>query len=153
MITLFPPTRRRIITVFLHRHRISLTLLIALGALLVAFGALQHNHHTAHADVLLGCILSLANAFLGYLFIEKAFRYDSNLFLFISLSGMALRFFLMIGSIGMVLLLAAVHTGAFIGSYMVSATLVLIAEVVLINARTEQLRLAKLRIRHTTLGR
>lgn len=127
--------------------RVQLVFLSALSLLFVLYAALQTQGMLLASEMLMGCILSLTSAFLGYVFIERAFHLNHRLFIIISLAGMTLRFFLMILSIAAILLVAAVHVGGFIGSFMVTYTAVLFAEVYYLNWKTDQLKAANIPVR------
>jgi hypothetical protein len=98
-------------------------------------------------DLIKGCILSLTNAFLGYVFVERAFRLNNTMFLLLSFAGMALRFFLMIASIALFLLVGKVNVIAFVGAFLSVYIIGLTMEVVRINNKLDQLRLQKIRVR------
>jgi hypothetical protein len=99
------------------------------------------------ADMLKGCILSLTNAFLGYVFIERAFRLNNTMFLVLSFAGMALRFFLMIASIALFLIVIKVNAVAFVGAFLSVYVIGLAMEVIRINNKLDQLRVQKIRVR------
>jgi hypothetical protein len=127
---------------FIADNAVQIAFLSILAMLFVAVAALEGGtgrHHLAY-NIALGCIFAVTNAFLGYVFVDKAFRYNSTLFLFISFSGMALRFFLTIASIGLVLLLRIAEPASFVSSFMALYTLGMFGEVLHINARIDRLR-------------
>jgi len=98
-------------------------------------------------DMSMGCILSLGNAFLGYLFIERAFRFQNNLFLVVSLAGIALRFFLTIVSIALILVISSPSLTPFVLSFMISYSVLLFTELLYINGRIDKLKAVKIKIR------
>ncbi len=99
------------------------------------------------SDMLKGCILSLTNAFLGYVFVERAFRLNNTMFLILSFAGMALRFLLMIASIALFLIVAHVNPIAFVGAFLGVYVVGLAFEVIRINNKLDQLRIQKIRVR------
>jgi hypothetical protein len=98
-------------------------------------------------DILKGCILALTNAFLGYVFVERAFSLNNTMFLVLSFAGMALRFFLMIASIALFIIVAKVNAIAFVGSFLSVYVIGLAIEVMRINSKLDQLRVQKIRVR------
>ncbi len=125
----------------LTKVKIEFALLALLSVLFVSFSVLRGNPERFGADLLAGCILSVTNAFLGYVFIERAFRFNGNMFMIFSLGGMVLRFFLMLASIAVFLVTTTVNTLEFVGSFMAFYTVFLIAEVLYINRKTDQIKL------------
>jgi hypothetical protein len=121
--------------------RIEFALLAALSVLFVLFSVSRGNPDSYATDLLAGCILSVTNAFLGYVFIERAFRLNGNLFMMFSLAGMTMRFFLMIASVAVFLLTGTVNTLLFVGSFMGFYSFFLIVEVLYINRKTDKLKL------------
>lgn len=125
----------------LFKVKIEFALLALLSVLFVVFSVLRGNPDSFGADLLAGCILSVTNAFLGYVFIERAFRLNGNLFMIFSLAGMTMRFFLMIAAIAVFLLTTTVNTLEFVGSFMGFYSLFLITEILHINRKTDQIKL------------
>lgn len=117
-------------------------LLLALCSLLIP---VPHFH--LQLDFTLSCILSLTNAFLGYVFIERAFRMNMKLSILLLLGGMTFRFFLLLTAIALILVSTPVGIGSFVGSFMVMYAVTLFAEVFYINHKTDQLRLAAIPVR------
>lgn len=112
-----------------------------IGLLFITFVLSHFLRSELLSDVMIGCILSLTNAFLGYMFIERAFLYQSNLFVIFSLGGLALRFFLMVVSVAIVLiLLPSVNLAAFLVAFMTSYAILLFAEVFYVNSKVDQLK-------------
>jgi hypothetical protein len=109
--------------------------------LFVVFSVLRGNPDGFGMDLLAGCILSVTNAFLGYVFIERAFRLNGNLFMIFSLAGMTMRFFLMIAAVAVFLLTTTVNTLEFVGSFMAFYTVFLVAEILHINKKTDLIKL------------
>ena len=134
------PVSRR---TFFTKHRLHLSLVFVVAALFVGISYLLHDRIVFRPSVTLGCILSITNAFLGYVFIERAFRYNSNVFFFIAFSGMALRFFLMIAAVALVLMTGIVETASFIASFMAFYVTCMTVEVIHINRKIDEQRLAK----------
>jgi hypothetical protein len=128
---------------FFVKHRLHFILIFVLAFLFAGVSILLHRGIGFHPSATLGCILSLINASLGYVFIERAFRYNSNVFLFIAFSGMALRFFMMIAAVALVLLTGIVDTGSFVASFMVFYVTCMTFEVVHLNAKIDGQRLVK----------
>lgn len=126
----------------LIKARIEFALLATLSVLFIVFSMIRDNGHSFGPDLLAGCILSITNAFLGYVFIERAFRLNSNLFMLFSLAGMALRFFLMIASVAVFLLTTTVNTLEFVASFMASYSIFLLVEVLYINRKTDEQKIA-----------
>jgi hypothetical protein len=116
--------------------------LLALGFFLLPLPA-----PLSRLDFTLSCILSLMNAFLGYVFNARAFRMNMSLSILIMLGGQVLRFFLILGAIGLVLVSTPVGIATFVGSFMVMYTVTLFGEVLYINYKTEQARYAKIPVR------
>ncbi len=117
-----------------------LVFLSSIGLLFLAFAVSQVTKSHLIADVMAGCILSLTNAFLGYMFIERGFQYNNNLFVVFTLGGQALRFFLMIGSIAIILVMLDVLLAPFILSFMISYIVFLMFEVVYINRKVDLMK-------------
>ena len=117
-----------------------LTGLVSVFVLFALFRLLDIPHRTA---LLASCILSLSNAFLGYVFIERAFRMKVSRSILLLLAGLGIRFFLSQASIALILVFTPVGIAPFIGSFMVFYTLTLFAEVFYINHKTDQMRLAR----------
>ena len=122
-----------------------IALLSAVALQFVLLTIIRSGHIHFSPDIVMGCILSVTNAFLGYVFIERAFRFDSNMFLIVSLAGMVMRFFLMIASLAVFLLTTAMDQGAFIGSFMGSYVLFMSLEIAHINSKIDQLKFKKVR--------
>jgi hypothetical protein len=128
---------------FFTKHRLHLILVFVVAFLFVGISYLLHARIGFQPSVTLGCILSVTNAFLGYVFIERAFRYDSSVFFFIAFSGMALRFFLMIAAVALVLMTGMIETASFIASFMAFYVTCMTVEVIHINRKIDEQRLAK----------
>jgi hypothetical protein len=128
---------------FFQKHRLHLTLVIIVAFLFAGISYLLHKSLGFHSAITLGCILSTTNAFLGYVFIERAFRYDNNVFLFIAFSGMALRFFLMIAAVALTLMTGMVETASFVASFMAFYVACMTVEVLHINKKLDEQRLVK----------
>ncbi|MBI5648521.1 MAG: hypothetical protein HY962_16445 [Ignavibacteriae bacterium] len=120
---------------------ISLSLLMFLYALLHVFDL---PHHT---EYLASCILALTNAFLGYVFIERAFRMNVSMSILLLLAGMGVRFVLSLAAIALFLVFTPVGIAPFVGSFMVFYTIALFAEVFYINHKTDQLKPARIPVR------
>ncbi|MBN1447423.1 MAG: hypothetical protein JXA28_05790 [Bacteroidetes bacterium] len=123
--------------------RIEFTLLGALSLLFILFTMLQKGEYHFGPDLIAGCILSVTNAFLGYVFIERAFRMNNNLFMLFSLAAMTVRFFLMIAAVAVFLITTTTNVVEFVGSFMAFYSAFLIAEVLHINKKTDQIKLEK----------
>ena len=115
--------------------------------LAICFFLLPLPSPLSRLDFTLSCILSLMNAFLGYVFNAFAFRMNMSLSILIMLGGQVFRFFLILGSIGLILLSTPVGIATFVGSFMVMYTITLFGEVLYINHMTEQTRHAKVPVR------
>ncbi len=120
--------------------RVQLVLLLSIGLLFVLLALTRAGVVAIPNELMLGCILSVTNAFLGHSFLEKAFRFNSNMFLIVSLAGMALRFFMMLVSIALILLLTPVNVGLFILTFMVSYSVFMFIEVFRINRMVDAFR-------------
>lgn len=116
------------------------TLLGLLSVLFFVFTILERGNHTLGSDLLAGCILSATNAFLGYVFIERAFRMNTNLFMLFSLAAMTIRFFLMTAAVTIFLITVTTNVLEFVGSFMAFYTIFLVVEVLHINRKTDQLK-------------
>ena len=136
-------TLRTSLFALLHRIKIHLIFLIVIAVLIFGASLTDDLHLPTLTYILYGCILSLTNAFLGYVFIERAFRYNNNVFLFIAFSGMALRFFMMIASVALVLLTGIVETAGFIASFMTFYVTCMTVEILHINRKIDEQRVAK----------
>jgi hypothetical protein len=77
---------------------------------------------------------------LGYVFIEKAFRLNNNLFMIFSLTAMAVRFFLMLAAVAVFLITTTTNVFEFVASFMGFYFAFLIFEVLHINKKTDQLK-------------
>ena len=132
---------------FFSRHKLHLVLIFITTVLFAVFTALLSERLVLHPSVTLGWILSMTNAFLGYVFIERAFRYNSNVFLFIAFSGMALRFFVMIAAVALTLLTGIVETASFIASFMAFYVTGMAIEILHINRKIDDQRLAKVLVK------
>jgi len=124
----------------LIKAKIEFTLLGLISLLFIVFSMLRSGEFVFGPDLVAGCILSVTNAFLGYVFIERAFRFNSNMFILFSLAGMALRFFLMLVSIAVFILTTTTNILEFTASFMAFYSIALVAEVVYINRKTDQLK-------------
>jgi hypothetical protein len=125
----------------LTKVKIEFALLALLSMLFVGFSVLRSNPVGFGMDLLAGCILSVTNAFLGYVFTERAFRLNGNLFMIFSLAGMTMRFFLMIAAVAVFLLTTTVNTLEFVGSFMAFYSVFLVAEILHINKKTDLIKL------------
>lgn len=128
---LFPSERNK---------KLPATLIRLLGLLFITLSFMKFGRIEYGTEIIMGCILSATNAFLGYKFIERAFKLDHALFIIFSLASMAFRFFMLILSIALILVLSTPHTASFIGAFMVSYTIFMFAEVYYINWKTDQLK-------------
>jgi hypothetical protein len=120
--------------------------LSSLGILFLTFALSHFMHSDILADVMIGCILSLTNAFLGYVFIERGFKFNDSMFVFFSLGGLALRFFLMLGSVAVILIILTVQIPAFIFAFMGTYVLFLFIEVFYINRKVDLQKQRKLEL-------
>lgn len=132
---------------FFSRHKLHLVLIFVSTVLFAVITALLNERVMFHPSVTLGWILSMTNAFLGYVFIERAFRFHSNVFLFIAFSGMALRFFVMIAAVALILLTSIVETASFIASFMAFYVTGMSIEILHINRMIDKQRLAKVLVK------
>ncbi len=128
------------------QNRIQTILLLILSILFMAFTVMRKAGLETGTDLVAGCILSATSAFLGYVVYERAFRFDSNVFLIVSMAGMTLRFFMLIASIAAFIILTTVNIGAFVGSFMVFYTIFMTMEIMYINKKTDQLKVQRVRI-------
>lgn len=129
----------------LLKVRIEFGLLGLLSTLFFVFSFLRNGDFTFGPDLVAGCILSVTNAFLGYVFIERAFRLNNNLFMLFSLAAMTVRFFLMIAAVAVFLLTVTGNVLEFVGSFMASYTIFLVIEVLHINKKTDMLKPRRVR--------
>lgn len=90
-----------------------------------------------------GCILSVMNAFLGYIVIEQGFQLNDRQFIIVSLGGFVIRFFLMIVAIALVLIVTKVNVPAFLLSLFAFYIFFMIGEVLHINKKIELMKLRK----------
>ncbi len=125
--------------------KIEFALLGLLSTLFFVFSLLRNGDFSFGPDLVAGCILSVTNAFLGYVFIERAFRLNNNLFMLFSLAAMAVRFFLMIAAVAIFLLTVTGNVLEFVGSFMATYTIFLIIEVYHINRKTDMLKPRRVR--------
>ncbi len=135
------------VTRHIRNLRIEFTLLGLLSVLFFVFTMLEKGNHEFGPDLIAGCILSVTNAFLGYVFIERAFRMNNNLFMLFSLAAMTVRFFLMIAAVAVFLITVTTNVLEFVGSFMAFYTIFLVAEVLHINRKTDLLKLEKVPVR------
>lgn len=126
--------------------RIEFTLLGFLSVLFIVFTMLERGDYAFGPDLVAGCILSVTNAFLGYVFTERAFRMNNNLFMLFSLAAMTVRFFLMIAAVAVFLLTTTTNVLEFVGSFMAFYVTFLIVEVLYINRKTDQLKLQQVSV-------
>ena len=138
---------RKIILSRIAARRIETILLTTLAILFFFFAILQSSGSDFGPDLLAGCILSLTNAFLGYVFIQRAFRLNSSVSILLSLAGLVLRFFMMLASIAVFLVVAVPNAAEFVGSFMAFYTIAMFAEIMYINRKTDELKLQTVRIR------
>jgi hypothetical protein len=124
----------------LRNIKIEFTLLGLLSMLFISFTYLTNSNVSFGPDLIAGCILSVTNAFLGYVFIEKAFRLNNNLFMIFSLTAMAVRFFLMLAAVAVFLITTTTNVFEFVASFMGFYFAFLIFEVLHINKKTDQLK-------------
>lgn len=90
-----------------------------------------------------GCILSVMNAFLGYMVIERGFQLNDRQFIIVSLGGFVLRFFMMILAVTLVLLVTQVNVLVFILTLFGFYIFFMIGEVLHINKKIDLLKLRK----------
>lgn len=128
------------------RNRIQTILLAILSILFMAFTVMTKAGLEAGTDLVAGCILSVTSAFLGYVIYERAFRFDSNIFLIVSMAGMTLRFFMLIASVAAFIITTTVNVGAFVGSFMVFYTFFMVLEIIYINRKTDLLKVQSVRV-------
>lgn len=129
----------------LLKVKIEFGLLGLLSTLFFVFSYLRNSDFTFGPDLVAGCILSVTNAFLGYVFIERAFRLNNNLFMLFSLAAMAVRFFLMIAAVAVFLLTVTGNVLEFVGSFMASYSIFMMVEVFHINKKTDMLKPRRVR--------
>ena len=130
--SIFSPEKRKI------------RLVTALAILFLGLSLTRIYHLPTGSDILLGCILSLTNAFLGYLFFEQSFRFKTSISLFLSLTGMVLRFVLTIFSVALILIITpGIGVAGFVGAFMTSYAILMCFEVYYLVKRTESVRPAK----------
>lgn len=87
-----------------------------------------------------GCILSVMNAFLGYVVIEQGFRLNDRQFLIVSLGGLVVRFFSMLIAVTAVLLVAKVNVLIFIFSLLSFYIVFMALEIISINKKVDSLK-------------
>ncbi len=114
-------------------------LLIVAGSLIALLPVTRAYDPQITPSILVGCILSLINAFLGYMFLERTFQSSNNQFFIVSFAGLVIRFFLMLVSIGVILASAKYHSGAFVFSLFAFYTVFMFAEILSINKKLDQL--------------
>jgi hypothetical protein len=129
----------------LIKVKIEFGLLGLLSTLFFVFSYLRTSDFTFGPDLVAGCILSVTNAFLGYVFIERAFRLNNNLFMLFSLAAMAVRFFLMLAAVAVFLLTVTGNVLEFVGSFMASYSIFMMVEVFHINKKTDMLKPRRVR--------
>lgn len=123
--------------------KIEFALLGLLSLLFILFSVLRSGNFTFGPDLLAGCILSVTNAFLGYVFVERAFRLNDNMFMLFSMAAMAVRFFLMIAAVAVFLVTTTSNILEFVGSFMAFYTVFLVFEVLHINKKTDLLKVQR----------
>jgi hypothetical protein len=131
----------------LIKIKIEFALLGLLSVLFILFSVLYNGDFRIGPDMIAGCILSVTNAFLGYVFVERAFRMNSNLFIMFSMAAMTLRFFLMIAVIAVFLITSTPNILEFVGSFMAFYTMFMVFEVLHINKKTDLLKLQRVSAR------
>lgn len=129
----------------LTKVKIEFGLLGLLSTLFFVFSYLRNGDFTFGPDLVAGCILSVTNAFLGYVFVERAFRLNNNLFMLFSLAAMAVRFFLMLAAVAVFLLTVTGNVLEFVGSFMASYSIFMMVEVFHINKKTDMLKPRRVR--------
>jgi|GEM_PF-1338981 len=125
-------------------------LLIAAGCLVALIPLTRAYDSQITPSILVGCILSLINAFLGYMFLERTFQLSNNQFFIVSFAGLFIRFFLMLISIGVILASAKYHSGAFVFSLFAFYTVFMFVEILSINKKLDQLLALKKQARLRT---
>lgn len=120
--------------------KIEFALLGLLSTLFIIFSVLRNGEYNFGPDLVAGCILSVTNAFLGYVFIERSFRLNNNLFMLFSMAAMTVRFFLMIAAVAVFLLTVTGNVMEFVGSFMATYSIFLLLEVYHINRKTDMLK-------------
>ncbi|PLX22982.1 MAG: hypothetical protein C0600_15995 [Ignavibacteria bacterium] len=131
----------------LLKVKIEFALLGLLSSLFILFSVLRNGDFSFGPDLLAGCILSVTNAFLGYVFVERAFRLNDNMFMLFSMAAMAVRFFLMIAAVAVFLVTATGNILEFVGSFMAFYTIFLVFEVLHINRKTDLLKVQRVAAR------
>ncbi len=94
-------------------------------------------------SLIAGCILSILNAFLGYVVIEQSFKLNDRQFIIVSLGGFVVRFFAMIVAVAAVVIVARVNVLVFILSLLCFYVVFMAVEVAHINHKIEQMKPAK----------
>ncbi len=110
-------------------------LLYATGlAFLVAMLSLSaSNDYRLGVDLASGCILSVTNAFLGYLVFRWSFSLQFQVSLLVSFAGMLVRFSLMLIGVVAMILMEAVTIGPFLASFMTSYVAFMALEVSILH--------------------
>lgn len=130
----------------IFKIKIEFALLGLISVLFFVFTWLSRGDYSFGTDLVAGCILSVTNAFLGYVFIERAYRLNGNMFMMFSLAAMTARFFLMIAAVAVFLLTVTTNTLEFVGAFMASYSIFLIIEVLHINKKTDMLKPRRVRV-------
>ena len=91
---------------------------------------------SALASLLLGAALGAANALAALWIVRRAGSLEVNAALRLVLAGMTARMALVLAAVALVLGLAPVHEGAFLGAFGLLFVVGLVAEVVLVLGRS-----------------
>lgn len=130
----------------IEERRVKTALLVFLSLSFLALSLAHRQHMDFGRELLAGWILSVTNAFLGYVFLERAFRLQSSMFIFVSLAGLTMRFFLMAASVAVMVMTVVRDVPEFIAGFMISYVLFMTIEITWIYRRTAQPRPAAVRI-------
>lgn len=118
-----------------------------LSVIALLFTAIPLAHVTSFAffpSLAAGCILSLMNAFLGHLVLERGFHLNDRQFIIVSLGGLVIRFFSMILAVAAVLILAKVNVAVFVLSLMSFYAFFMAIEIAHISRKIESLKPARI---------
>jgi hypothetical protein len=134
------------VTASIEEKRVKSALLVFLAILFLAFALAHRQHIDFGREMLAGWILSVTNAFLGYVFLERAFRLQSSMFVIVSLASMTMRFFLMAAAVAVMVVTVISDIPQFVWAFMASYVLFLHLEIAWIHRRTSRPRPATVRV-------
>jgi hypothetical protein len=130
----------------LEEKRVKTALLVFLSLSFLALSLAHRQHIDFGRELLAGWILSVTNAFLGYVFLERAFRLQSSMFIFVSLASLTMRFFLMAAAVAVMVMTVVHDIPEFIAGFMASYVLFMSIEIAWIYKRTARPQSSAVRI-------